>query len=56
MHKSQFPLSGEFGIVYRALYTHKSDLTGVPQPVAVKTLKGLSITITLLILHLVHIM
>ena len=56
MHKSQFPLSGEFGIVYCALCTHKSDLTGVPQPVAVKTLKGLSITITLLILQLVHIM
>ena len=42
--KANFIYTGEFGIVYRALCTHKSGLTGVPQPVAVKTLKGLLFT------------
>ena len=45
--KTQFLYTGEFGVVYRALYSHNSDFTSIPQPVAVKTLKGLLFTITL---------
>ena len=52
---ANFFYTGEFGIVYRALYSHNSDFTSIPQPVAVKTLKGLLFTITLLILYLVHV-
>ena len=47
MLRANFFYTGEFGIVYRALYSHNSDFTSIPQPVAVKTLKGLLFTITL---------
>ena len=47
MLKANFFYTGEFGIVYRALYSPNSDFTSIPQPVAVKTLKGLLFTITL---------
>ena len=39
------PFTGEFGIVYRALLTHESDFSVMPQAVAVKTLKGLFIRV-----------
>ena len=47
MLRANFFYTGEFGIVYRALYSPNSDFTSIPQPVAVKTLKGLLFTITL---------
>ena len=56
MYKTQFLYTGEFGVVYRALYSPNSDFNSTPQQVAVKKLKGLLFTITLLILHLVCIM
>ena len=49
MLRANFFYTGEFGIVYRALFSHNSDFTSIPQPVAVKTLKGLLFTITLLL-------
>ena len=35
-------LTGEFGVVYRGILTNETDLNSMPEPVAVKTLKGLS--------------
>ena len=47
MLRANFFYTGEFGIVYRALYSPNSDFTSIPQPVAVKTFKGLLFNITL---------
>ena len=50
IHQASF--TGEFGIVYRALLTLES---GIPQAVAVKTLKGLFICEIVCILTIISI-
>ena len=42
--------TGEFGVVYRAILTRRG---GATELVAVKTLKGMSLTIIIILRHLV---